>query len=689
MSRSDPFAMNIIQHTHPQPHTCRTWLRRADYWPRTKRIAALISMLVAPGALAAEDHAAASGELLADFTGPDYAGWTVIGPAFGKSPDSLEGVDSDAVRRVASSRRMLDSGKGADGSLFSPEFLITADFINILIAGGDHPFRASATLWLDGKAIRTSTGGNQEKPYWVTWDVGQYRGHKALIGLHDLCIEDEMGYVIVERIMTGPSARARPGGNVSEALAGVRRQAVEAIRRNAARAAADPYRPIYHYTPPAQRMNDPNGPAWANGYHHVFYQHMVFVGHGAATNVHWGHARSKDLVNWETLPLAIHPAYDAGELSCFSGNLAWDKNGDPVQFVTMVPYRKGAFRQIWPARPLDPEWVRWERTPEFPPTGLVPEGTPAERNLKDAFPFSAGDRRFLVLTDRTIPIYEATDDRLATWVYRGSVDNESAECPNFFEVDGRWIYLSSPHEPVRYRIGNFDPVTAKFQPRTEGRMNHDMGFYASTAYRDNRGRTVLLGVTRGQKQGMGWTGALALPRILTIGPDDRPRMQPLPELESLRREPFTLNAPLALKSREVVIKGLTGDSMEIYARFRAHGAKSFGLRVRRSADGTRFLPVQWSNGEVIVGRATPKYPCRYEIESETNEVVFRIFLDKGILDSCTADGRIFESRIHYAPLDDLQVSVFAEGGDVTLVSLDAWRMDQAWIDHSRLFSPAL
>lgn len=96
--------MNIIQHTHPQPHTCRTWLRRADYWPRTKRIAALISMLVAPGALAAEDHAAASGELLADFTGPDYAGWTVIGPAFGKSPDSLEGWTatlSGAWRRPA------------------------------------------------------------------------------------------------------------------------------------------------------------------------------------------------------------------------------------------------------------------------------------------------------------------------------------------------------------------------------------------------------------------------------------------------------------------------------------------------------------------------------------------------------------------------------------------------------------
>ncbi len=45
-----------------------------------------------------------------------------------------------------------------------------------------------------------------------------------------------------------------------------------------------------------------------------------------------------------------------------------------------------------------------------------------------------------------------------------------------------------------------------------------------------------------------------------------------------------------------------------------------------------------------------------------------------------------ESRVHYAPLDDLQVAVFAEGGEATLVSLEAWRMAPAEIDHSRLWA---
>lgn len=622
--------------------------------------------------------------VIAGFEDEDFGAWTTTGVAFGSGPTaSVKGLSGVVGRGAASSDRLTESGKGAEGSLYSPDFEVTHDYLNFSVAGGDHAFRAAVSLWVDGQVVRTSTGGNRRTLEWATWDLREFRGKTASIGVHDYCIEDELAFVVVDELTLSSRPKTAPGGDVVEAQKKVRRDAVAAIKRNAPRAAADPYRPIYHYTPPAQRMNDPNGPAWFDGYHHVFYQHMVFVGHGPATNVHWGHARSRDLVNWETLPLAIHPAYELGELSCFSGNLAWDKAGEPVQFVTMVPYKKDTMRQIWPARPVDREWFRWERTAEKPPHGLVPHGSP-DRNLKDVFPFSVGNRRFLVLTDENIPFYEAVDDRLTQWAYRGTLDPESAECPNFFEVDGRWIYLSSPHQPVRYQVGDFDPTTAKFTPKTEGRVNHDSGFYASAAYRDNQGRTILHGITRGQKEGRGWTGALALPRVLSIGADDRPRMHPLPELSSLRREPFKLDGPRILRNRQEVIAGLQGDALEIIARFRVKDATAFGLHVRRSGDGSRFLPVQWSEGEITVARATPKYPCRYEIDPETREVTFRVFLDKGILDACTGDGQIFESRMHYAPLEDLAVAVFAEGGEATLVSLEAWAMAAATIDHSRL-----
>lgn len=631
--------------------------------------------------------------VLADFEGEDFGQWTVTGEAFGNGPVRPDNnqVRTNIVgfmgRGLASSLSENDGWQARIGALQSPEFIIDRNYLNLLIGGGNHAFRAAVSLWVDGKVARTSAGNDSDELTWVSWDLRDVQGKEAWIGIYDNCIEDEPGYILVDQVTLSDWPRARIGGHVNDAMAQVRREALDAIRRNAPVAAKDPWRPVYHYTPPAQRMNDPNGPGWHNGYHHVFYQHMVFVGSGPARDVHWGHARSRDLVNWETLPLAIPPAYELGELSVFSGNLAWDQNGDPVQFTTMVPYKKDTYRRVWAARPVDDEWIEWEKTPETP-SGLVPQGNLA-RNIKDPFPFSAGDRRFLVLTDHNIPIFEATDDKLTEWVYRGVLDQSSAECPNFFEVDGYWVYLSSPHGPVRYAVGEFDPETAKFTPRTEGYINHHGGFYASTAYRDDKGRTILHGITRGQRGGRGWTGALAMPRVLTIGKDLRPRMYPVPELESLRRESFTIDSPVRLENGAHVVDGLAGDTLEIVARFQVEDAREFGIRVRRSDDGTRSLPVVWRDGRIVIINERDEHPCTYELDPASREVTFRLFLDKGVLDVGTTDGRVFESRIHYAPLEDLGVEVFAEGGSATLLSLEAWQMAPAQIDHSRLFASDL
>lgn len=637
----------------------------ADHFVLTDDLAGLSAASSGAAALPGGDI------LLGDFSVPAYAPWFPHGKSFGTGPTNGAATSSDAP------------GIDAMGSLFSPDFTIDHRHLNFRLAAGPHAFRTAASLWIDGRVVRTTSGDGTRDLAWHTWDLAEYQGRTARIGLHDLSLGDEPhGFVIADDFALSSTPRATPAGDVALAIAQAGRDAVAAIRRNAPRAAADPHRPVYHYTPPSQRMNDPNGPAWHDGWHHLFYQHMVFVEHGSATNVHWGHARSRDLVNWETLPLAIAPAYEYGEISVFSGNLAYDKNNRPVQLTTMVPYLPELARRIWPARPADNDWIRWTKIPAAP-EGLLPQNRP-EQNMKDAFPFSVGDRRFSVLTADGMPIYEAVADDLSRWEFRGYIVDKGEECPNFFELDGRWVYLSSPHSPPRYMVGDFDPATARFTPRVEGRLHHGPGFYATTAYRDDQGRTILHGVSRGQRAGQGWTGALALPRVLTLGPDERPRMQPAPGLETLRRDPFRIDRPVELANRGQVIESLRGDTLEIIARFRVADARSVGLRVRRSDDGTRSIPVMWNDGRIIVNREDRKYPCAYELDPATRELTLRVFLDKGVLDALTGDGRVFESRIHYAPVEDLGVEIFAEGGSATLLSLQAWRMAPAQIDHSRL-----
>lgn len=65
----------------------------------------------------------------------------------------------------------------------------------------------------------------------------------------------------------------------------------------------DRFRPVFHYTPEQNWMNDPNGPLYANGQYHLYYQYnpdgMLWG------NIAWGHAVSDDLVSWTELPVAI------------------------------------------------------------------------------------------------------------------------------------------------------------------------------------------------------------------------------------------------------------------------------------------------------------------------------------------------------------------------------------------------
>lgn len=77
-------------------------------------------------------------------------------------------------------------------------------------------------------------------------------------------------------------------------------------------------RPTYHFAPPQNWTNDPNGLFYAHGLYHLFYQHNPFGdtwGH-----MSWGHAVSRDLLNWQHWPVAI-PEDSA---MIFSGSAVYD-----------------------------------------------------------------------------------------------------------------------------------------------------------------------------------------------------------------------------------------------------------------------------------------------------------------------------------------------------------------------------
>ncbi len=84
----------------------------------------------------------------------------------------------------------------------------------------------------------------------------------------------------------------------------------------------EPFRSVYHHSPAANWMNDPNGMFYdeANGVWHLYYQHNPF---GTTWGpMHWGHATSTDLLTWEEHPIVLYPD-SIGTI--FSGSAVIDK----------------------------------------------------------------------------------------------------------------------------------------------------------------------------------------------------------------------------------------------------------------------------------------------------------------------------------------------------------------------------
>lgn len=65
------------------------------------------------------------------------------------------------------------------------------------------------------------------------------------------------------------------------------------------------FRPFVHFTPQIGWINDPNGMIRYGDTYHMFYQYNPFgVEWG---NMHWGHATSRDMINWEEQEIALYP----------------------------------------------------------------------------------------------------------------------------------------------------------------------------------------------------------------------------------------------------------------------------------------------------------------------------------------------------------------------------------------------
>jgi fructan beta-fructosidase len=186
-----------------------------------------INMLVGGGARAhdpeAGDGTPPPGELFGGFESTYEAeGWQATGGFAGTQP--FRGGENRMGEQIVDTFFGPDGNNGdaLTGKIVSPEFTITRDYINFLVAGGPHTgdVRTSVDLVVDGGVVRTASGQENGSLNWRAWNVSDLVGRTARIEIVDLNT-DGWGHILADHFMLADApARVRSDETAVNLLVG-------------------------------------------------------------------------------------------------------------------------------------------------------------------------------------------------------------------------------------------------------------------------------------------------------------------------------------------------------------------------------------------------------------------------------------------------------------------------------------
>jgi non-lysosomal glucosylceramidase len=155
--------------------------------------------------------------VLADFEGPDYGDWKATGDAFGRKPAAGTLESQNPVSGFAG-KGLVNTylgGDGPHGTLTSPSFEISREFVQFLIGGGHYQGQTCMNLLIDGKVVRTAVGKDNEKLERYFWNVEEFQGRSAQLQIVDSA-SGGWGHINIDQIELTDKPQQLPVGELEE-----------------------------------------------------------------------------------------------------------------------------------------------------------------------------------------------------------------------------------------------------------------------------------------------------------------------------------------------------------------------------------------------------------------------------------------------------------------------------------------
>jgi len=468
-------------------------------------------------------------------------------------------------------------------------------------------------------------------------------------------------------------------------------------------------RPSFHLSARVGWMNDPNGFSYYDGKYHMFYQYHPYDSIWGP--MHWGHAVSTDLLHWEYLPAALAPDESYDRDGCFSGSALMLPDGRQLLMYTGVVRGRQQSSEFYEVQTQclavgdGIDYEKYEKNPVLDEKDL-PQGS-SRYDFRDPKMWQKEDGTYCCIigsrpADGSGQILLYTSPDGFRWEFKSVlVSNNNRfgkmwECPDFFQLDGKWVLLTSPQDMLpqdfEYHngngtlclIGDFDEETGTFKEQHDQSIDYGIDFYAPQTVLTPDGRRVMIGwmqnwdTCQQRTENALWFGQMSLPRELSIR-NSRLYQNPIRELDAFRSnkiayQDITFSEMMRLegiKGRRVDIE-LTirpGDEANLYHKFAFRFAQnekyqtSLSFRPRES-----ILKV---DRKYSGSRRAIIHQRRSKVNSKNGELKLRVILDRFSVEVFVNDGEQVLSAVLYTEQSADGISFFADG----MVNMDVTKYD--------------
>ncbi|MBO4658152.1 MAG: DUF4980 domain-containing protein [Prevotella sp.] len=423
------------------------------------------------------------------------------------------------------------------------------------------------------------------------------------------------------------------------------------------------FRPLYHHTPLYGWMNDPNGMFYKDGVWHLYYQYNPYGSQWE--NMTWGHSTSRDLIHWESQPMAIESDWLG---AIFSGSCVTNGN-DVVAF-----YTSAGQHQVQSMAVSKDGGQTFEK---FGGNPVLTSDVPDFRDPKAFWNEEAQVWNLILAAGQEMRIYSSKD--LRAWKYESSFGKEYGnhggvwECPDLFKIGNKWVLLCNinPGGPfggsaTQYFVGNFDgrKFTCESMPKVTKWLDYGKDHYATVSFYnapDNR-RVVLAWMSNWQYANQVPTkqfrSANSIPRdlgLFTHGEETYVSVVPSKEMLAVRGQ--KVKKPTEACEIVVDVKGSADITLS--------NAKGEQVTMRYDALKQTFMMDRNKSGDVSFSEA---FPGVTTAPTYGNIRRLRIFIDRCSIEAFDSEGKMAMTNLVFPsePYDMVKV----KGGKAVIYKIE-------------------